>query len=233
MSLDTVSIDELIESYDVQDDPVLLAHFEPIEKRLWHMIENYADNVNEYGAVISKHLMRTSAIGMQFLSVELGFSEKAGRNFYDANLFHDLGKTHPCYHPSLWQLPHRPTPEEREEKRHHTQLGIELVDLALVKSPQELQEHPHIQLIQALQRYHHERFNAKGYEGQDITKLGQVIQAVCIIDAFDGDMIHRPHQPGQRTPEQALKRLKNAKKYQGAFDPEMLDRFIDFQLPES
>lgn len=233
MSTSFGNIDELIESYDVQDDRILDTHYCPIETRLWHMIENYADEVNEYGAIMSKHLKRTSAIGMQFITTELGFSEQAGRNFYDANLFHDLGKTHPCYDPNLWQLPHRPTPEEREEKRHHTQLGVELVDLALVKSPEELQTHPHIRVIQSIQRHHHERFDGDGYEKKDVKKLGKIIEAICIIDAFDGDMIHRPHQPAQRTAEEALKRLKEGRKYQGAFDPDMLAHFIDFQMVAS
>lgn len=225
----TTHIDELIESYDVQNDDILAAHFKPIETKLWQKIENYADTVNEYGTVMSQHLQRTSAIGMQFITTVLGFSEKAGRNFYDANLLHDLGKTHFSYDLNIWQLPHRPTPEERLEKRQHTQLGVELVDLALIKSPRALQEHPHIQLIQALQLFHHERIDSEGYEGKDAKNLGQVIQALCIIDAFDGDMIHRPHQPERRTPEMALERLKNAPKYQGAFNAEMLERFIDFQ----
>ncbi len=223
------NIDELIESYDVQSDPLLLEHFKPIEERLWHMIENYAVGINEYGAIMSQHLLRSSAIGMQFLTTELGFSEKAGRNFYDANLLQDLGKTHPCYHPSLWQLPHRPTLEERAEKRSHTQLGVELVDLAIVKSSKELQEHPHIRVIQSIQRHHHERFDSTGYEEKDVKELGKVIEAICIIDAFDGDMIHRPHQVSKRTPEEALKRLKTGDKYKGAFNPEMLERFIAFQ----
>lgn len=232
MSLFGDNVDELIESYDVQEEPLLEEHFRPIEKQLWHKIENYADEVNEYGAVMGKHLQRTSAIGMQFITSELGFSEKAGRNFYDANLMHDLGKTHPCYHPSLWQLPHRPTPEEREEKRAHTRLGVELFDLALVKTPKKIQQHPHIHLVRMLQLYHHERCDSDGYEGKDVTKMGKVIQAICIIDAFDGDMIHRPHQRAKRTPQQALERMKIGRKYKGAFDPDMLERFIAFQLPE-
>lgn len=234
--LGTHGIDELIESYDVQDDEILQQHFKPIEEKLWCKIENYADDGEEYtayGEVMSRHLQRTSAIGMQFITTELGFSEKAGRNFYDANLLHDLGKTHFSYHPSIWQLPHRPTPEEREEKRGHTQLGVELTDLAITKSPRELQEHPHIQIIQALQLYHHERIDSNGYEGLDASKLGQVIQAICIIDAFDGDMIHRPHQLSERTPEEALKRMKNGPKYENAFNSELLDRFIDFQSAAS
>ncbi len=223
-------IDELLESYDVQNDPVLITHWQPIESLLWKKIENYGGEINDYGAIMGKHLMRTSAIGMQYLSTELGFSEKAARNFYDANLLHDLGKTHPSYDPNIWQLPHRPTSEERLEKREHTQLGVELVDLSLTKAPPELQNHPHIHVVQALQRLHHERIDGEGYEGMKAGELGKAIQAICIIDAFDGDMIHRPHQPSRRTPEEALKRMQTGKKYEGAFDPENLQRFIDFQL---
>lgn len=224
------NIDELIANYDVQDDPVLNKYFKPIEEKLWGQIEHYGEDSNEYGAVVSKHLIRTSAICTQFLTQELGFSEKVGRNFYDANLLHDLGKTHPCYNPSLWQLPHRPTPEEREEKRAHTRLGVELLDLSLVKTPEELQTHPHIQVMKSIQLYHHERVDSEGYEGLDVKELGTIIEAICIVDAFDGDMIHRPHQRAQRSPEEALERMKIGRKYQGAFDPEMLQRFVDFQL---
>jgi hypothetical protein len=60
--------------------------------------------------------------------------------------------------------------------------------------------------------------------------MGKVIKMICIIDAFDGDMIHRPHQPAERTPKEALERLKNSDKYKGAFDEDILNRFIDFTL---
>jgi response regulator RpfG family c-di-GMP phosphodiesterase len=224
------NIDTLLDSYDIQDDPILTSHWKAIETNLWSRIENYAEDINNYGTVMSQHLIRTSAVGMQFIVSELGFSERAGRNFYDANLLHDLGKTHPSYDPEIWQLPHRPTQEEREEKREHTQLGVELTDMAISKSPEALVTHPHIQIVQSLQRLHHERMDAEGYEGLDASKLGQVIQAICIIDAFDGDMIHRPHQPERRSPASALERMKTGKKYGGAFEPEILQRFIDFQL---
>jgi HD-GYP domain-containing protein (c-di-GMP phosphodiesterase class II) len=226
----TASIDELIESYDVDQETLIQDEFAPVQERLWHLIESYADHMNEYGAVMSKHLQRCSAIGQAFLVQELGFSEKAGRNFYDANLLHDLGKCHPCYNPNIWQTPHRPTIEEREEKRSHTQLGVEYLDLSLAHSSDKLQKHQHIQVMKSLQLHHHERIDGNGYEGFEGTTLSQTIKMICIIDAFDGDMIHRPHQPAKRTPKEALNRLKTGLKYQGAFDEEMLNRFIDFTL---
>ncbi len=224
------NIDTLIESYDIDQDALLTGEFTPIHERLWHFIESYADNVNEYGGVMCQHLQRTSAMGQAFMVQELGFSEKAGRNFYDANLLHDLGKCHPCYDPNIWQTPHRPTPEEREEKREHTRLGVEYLDMAMTHSTEELQEHAHVRIIKSLQQHHHERMDGSGYEGKYGDSLGVLIKMICIIDAFDGDMIHRPHQPDKRTPKEALDRLKAGKKYEGAFDEKILDRFIDFTL---
>ena len=233
MSVILANIDELIESYDVQNDPVLKNHFKPIEQNLWNDIESYGEDDNEYGATLARHLMRTSAIGMHFLTTSLGFSEKAGRNFYDANLLQDLGKIHPDYETEIWALPHRPSEEERAEKRLHVERGPELIDQAIADTPDALKQHPHIQVIKAIQLYHHERVDGSGDYGLVAEKMGKVIKAICIIDAFDGDMIHRPHQLSERTPEEALKRLQDGMKYDGAFDPDMLQRFIDFQLVES
>jgi HD-GYP domain-containing protein (c-di-GMP phosphodiesterase class II) len=225
-----INIDTLIESYDVQDDDILDTYWKPIEEEFWHQIADYGVEVNEFGGILSKHLMRTSAIGMAFITNELGFSDKAGRNFYDANLLQDLGKVHSAYDINIWQLPHRPTEKEREEKRLHTTRGNEMIDEAIKDAPEALKNHPHIQVIKSVQKYHHERQDGSGQFGIKGEDLGKIIEAICIIDAFDGDMIHRPHQPAKRTPEQALERLQNGKKYQGAFDPVLLQRFIDFQL---
>lgn len=222
-------IEELIESYDVTDDAILNDHFKDIESTLWSHIEDYGAEINDYGQIVSKHLQRTSAIGAEFIKT-LGFSERAAQNFYKANLLHDLGKTHPCYDPNIWRTPHRPTQQEREEKREHTRLGVELIDLAIIKCPEELQTHPHIQLIHNLQLLHHERVDGSGYEGLKENEQCTIIKAICIIDAYDGDMIHRPHQPMKRTEEEALNRLKTGEKYQNAFDADILAQFIDFTL---
>lgn len=216
-----INIDKIIESYDIQNDPVLLTEWKPIEEKLWQQIENYGVAENEYGAVLSKHLIRTSSIGMAFITDCLGFSERAGRNFYDANLLQDLGKVHFDYNINIWSLPHRPSEEEREEKRLHMKRGNQIIDAVLKDKSKELQNHPHIQVTKAIQLYHHEKAS---------DDFGQIIKAICIIDAFDGDMIHRPHQRAKRTPEEALKRLQTASKYQGAFDQGILKRFVDFQM---
>jgi HD-GYP domain-containing protein (c-di-GMP phosphodiesterase class II) len=222
-------IDQWLESYDYDRDPVLKSYFYPIAEELWSEITSYGEQSNDYGSVLSNHLQRTSAMANMFLVEELGFSNKAGRNFFQANLFQDLGKVHPAYDEEIWDLPYRPTEEERKEKRKHSRRGNEMIDIALAEAPAPLQNHIHIQVIKSIQRYHHERVDGQGDFGKTGEQLGRAMKAICIIDAYDGDMIYRPHQPSRRTPEETFDRLLHADKYQGAFDPHILQRFIDFQ----
>lgn len=232
---DLLALDRIIESYDYDSDPLLQSEFRPIEQALWTLIESYGAGVNDFGRQMSLHLRRTAIDGMKFLVDELGFSEKAGRNFHAANLFQDLGKIHPSYNPEIWDLPHRPTEAEREEKRKHIWRGTELLQIALDESSPDLRAHPHIQtVIPALQLFHHERCDGSGPYGKSADEMGLVIKAVCIVDAKDGDMIRRGHQSDLRDEPTALRRMKSLKeydekgKYDGAFD-DVLDRYIAYR----
>ncbi|MEM8833924.1 MAG: hypothetical protein AAGB32_05230 [Pseudomonadota bacterium] len=232
MSQPECNIDELLESYDYETDPVLVSYFHPVAQSLWEDIQHYGDGINDYGKILAHHLERTSKLTEKFLVEKLGFSEKAGHNFYNANLFQDLGKIHPAYDPAIWDLPHRPTEEERAEKRKHVDRGEDLIDQAIAEEAEKLNTHPHIYVIKAVQMYHHEKVSGEGryhVEGKD---MGKAMKAICIVDAYDGDMIHRPHQPAERTPEETLKRMQEAEKYEGAFDPDILAAFIDFQAEQ-
>lgn len=232
---DLLDLDRLIESYDYERDPVLKQYFRPIEDALWGCIEHYGEGVNNFGRQMADHLRRTSLDGEKFLTDELGFSQKAGRNFHAANLFQDLGKIHPDYDPNIWDLPHRPTEEERAEKRKHPGRGPEILAVALEQAPPELREHPHVQIvIPAIQMFHHERADGKGPFGKKGDETGNVIKTVCIVDAKDGDMILRGHQNEVREEPEALLRMKGLPeydkngKYVGAFD-DLLDRYIRYR----
>lgn len=227
----TPNIDALIDSYDVETDPVLTQEFTPIMTGLLDRIRTYGAGVNDYGDIVARHLTRTSMIGREFLVAGLGLSDKIGRNFYDANLLQDLGKTHKVYGDgSIWSLPHRPSDIERSLKREHIIHGPTLLDEALADASGALKNHPHMQVIKAIQLYHHEKVDGTGHFKIHGDDLGTILKAICIVDTYDGDMIPRPHQLAMRTPEQALKRMHTSHKYQGTFDPELLQRFVDFTL---
>ncbi|NQZ13653.1 MAG: hypothetical protein HRT94_02345 [Alphaproteobacteria bacterium] len=234
-SIDLVALDEVIESYDYSTDPILSQYDHTIEDMLWRRIEHYGAGECNYGQVLSAHLRRVSLDGREFLMNELGFSDKAANNFQVANLFHDLGKTHKEYDRTIWNLPHRPTQEERLEKRLHTVRGAELFLEAIDDLPDELKNHPHLAIvIPALQIFHHERVNGSGYVGRTGDQMGKLIKALCIADCKDGDLVRRGHHVTQRTEKEALLRMKGLSeydgdcKYVGAFDA-MLDQYIHYR----
>ncbi|MAZ76024.1 MAG: hypothetical protein CMH31_01835 [Micavibrio sp.] len=234
-SIDLIALDAVIESYDYATDIVLTSNNHLIEEKLWNRIENYGEGLCNYGRTLSLHLRRVSLDGREFLMNELGFSAKAANNFQVANLFHDLGKTHESYARDIWNLPHRPTEKERTEKRLHTGFGTEIFLDAIKDLPKEAQEHPHLAIVvPALQLFHHERVDGKGYVGRQGHEMGKLIKALCIADCKDGDLVRRGHHVTQRTEKEALLRMKGLddydtnSKYHGAFD-DMLDTYIAYR----
>lgn len=226
---DLLELDEVIESYDFDTDPVLVEHFHAIENVLCHAIEAYGAGVNDYGKTVMAHLIRTSIDGRDFM-MHLGFSAHAANNFYHANLLQDLGKIHPAFDPTLWTMPDRPTPEQKKEKRTHVFRGPEILSDALQEKLNALFDHSHVNMvIPAIQLFHHERVDGTGTYGKTGEEMGRVIKIACIVDALDGDMIARPHQgKAGRTLEQALERMKTGEKYRGAFDA-LLDVYIAYR----
>lgn len=234
-SFDLNALDDVLEGYDYAADPTLQKHFRPIEDALWSLIEHYGTGVNDYGQLMAAHLRRTSLDASSFMRDELGFSDRAVRNFHAANLFHDLGKIHAAYPPQIWSLAHRPTEEERAEKRLHTLRGPKVFSIALEDASSSLLEHPHVKtVIPSLQLFHHERIDGKGHFSRTGDQMGRALKAICIVDAKDGDMIRRGHQEFHRSEAQALLRMTglpqhdDSGKYAGAFD-DMLDRYIRYR----
>lgn len=234
-SIDLVALDDVIESYDYASDPILSQFGHATEEALWNRIESYGEGDCNYGRTLSLHLRRVSLDGYEFLINGLGFSKKAANNFQVANLFHDLGKTHDDYDRTIWNLPHRPTDDERIEKRFHTGRGTEVFLDAIKDLPQEVRNHPHVAIvIPALQLFHHERVDGKGYIGRKGEQMGNLIKALCILDCKDGDLVRRGHQVTQRTEKEALLRMKSHdeydenRKYDGAFD-DMIDVYIRYR----
>lgn len=230
LEYDLISLDEIIESYDIENDPVLKEVWPRIANDLWEEIGSYGKGVNDYGGVMQGHLERISSDGRHFMA-DLSYPAHAGHNFYDAFKLSDIGKLHSDYDVGIWSLPHRPTEGEREEKRKHTLRGIDYLEQAYARYSvsDDFLNHPHIKIvIPALMLYHHERLDGKGYSGKQSHELGKTIRMACIVDAYDGDRIQRPHQPAKRTPEEAIDRmmaLDDDKKYTGAFDTDLLKKF--------
>ena len=235
--LDLIELDDAIASYDIADDPVLGEAWDSLAKQLHERLKHYGEGDNDYGKQqLWPHLQRISADGQAFLTY-LGWPDCVGRNFYDAYILSDLGKTDERYNPLIWSLPHRPSDEERELKRKHAEWGVDVLQSQFSKLNEEQKSHPHISyVIPALTAFHHERLDGKGTFGKEQDDMGQIIQIAAIVDAYDGDRIKRPHQDTQRSPIETLDRmaaLGEDKKYAGAFDDTLLNQYRHYKLESS
>lgn len=220
--------DTLLDQYEYATDPLLKQYLHAWDRVYIGAMMSYASGIGGFGRQMMAHQNRASRDGARFLKY-LGFSDRAARNFRAAMLFHDIGKTHPTYNPMFWMLYERPSPEEKAEQRKHARLGASMVQ-SLVERSRELQNHPHIQVRHAVTLYHHERIDGSGPEQFMADHLPVFAQVSCIVDAYDGDMILRPHQERPRTPRDVLRRMMAlddpGKKYAGAFSGRLLQQYV-------
>lgn len=223
--------DKLLDQYEYATDVVLRTHLHEKDRARIAAMLSYARGINSFGLQMTAHQNRVAHSGACFLKY-LGYSDRAARNYRAALLFHDMGKTHESYDPRIWMKTGRPTPEEKAHMRKHARLGADmLMDITHVLPT--LHDHPHVLVRYAVTRYHHERIDCAGPEGINISTLPVFVQASCIVDAYDGDMIARPHQTHRRTPREALRRLmaqdETDSKYAGAFNKDLIQKFVTMQ----
>lgn len=220
--------DDLLDRYDYSTDEELKDKLHAWDRTLIRAMMTYASGLSKFGQQMTTHQNRTGKIGRDFM-LSLGYSEKAAKNFRAAMFFHDIGKTHPNYNPGIWSLWERPSPEEKAEQKKHARRGADMFETLADQIG--ISSHPHFKVRHAVTLYHHERRDGTGPEGYNVTTLPQFVQISCIIDAYDGDMIHRPHQPRARTPQEAAVRLMGldgSDKYKGAFDSYLIRKFGHF-----
>lgn len=225
--------DDFLDQYDYAEDPLLRAALHAWDRMYVGAMLSYAPLTN-FGWQMTAHQNRVAKDGARFLK-HLGYSDRAAKNFRAAMLFHDIGKTHTSYNPLIWTLDDRPSDEEKALQRKHARLGAEMFTAMALKIPHML-DHPHYKIRHAVTLFHHERVDATGPERINVTKLPVFVQASCIIDAYDGDRIYRPHQERQRTKKETLDRLMGKhdvkRKYTGAFDKDLLSRYVEMKEKE-
>lgn len=222
------TIDPLLDKYDYATDPLLMKYLHKWDRVYMGAMMSYAGGIGGFGMQMMAHQNRVAHDGARFLKY-MGYSDRAARNFRAAMLFHDMGKTHPTYNPMIWVLFERPSEDEKEHQKKHARLGAGMVQSLIDRCP-ELKNHPHMQVRHSVTLYHHERVDGRGPEHFMADRLPLFAQVSCIVDAYDGDLIPRPHQQRQRTPREALRRMMvlddQDRKYAGAFNIRLLQQFV-------
>ena len=156
----------------------------------------HSQRVSEYSAMIAR---------------EYGFTEAEQENIRKAALLHDIGKI--GIPDSVLNKPGRLTDDEYAVMKTHVTRGAEILkDLTLI-------DH----VVEGA-RYHHERYDGRGYpdglKGEDIPLYGRII---AIADAFDAMTANRVYRKRQDF-DYVMGELHKGRGTQ--FDPELLDIFL-------
>ena len=158
----------------------------------------------------SKHSQRVADYSAM-ISAEYGFTKEEQENLHKAALLHDIGKI--AIPDSVLNKPGRLTDEEYAIMKTHVTRGAEILkDFTLI-------DH----VVEGA-RYHHERYDGRGYpdglKGEEIPLYGRII---AIADAFDAMTANRVYRQRQDF-DYVLSELHKNRGTQ--FDPELLDIFL-------
>lgn len=122
----------------------------------------------------------------QMIAEKLGFSEEACKNIYYIGLLHDCGKVH--IPDSILKNPGKLTAEEYEIMKKHTEYGAEV-----------LKDFTSIRGISVGAKYHHERYDGKGYpsslKGEEIPLIARIIGVADSFDAMNSKRCYRDKLP--------------------------------------
>ncbi|RSK28710.1 HD-GYP domain-containing protein [Bacillus sp. HMF5848] len=153
----------------------------------------------------------------QILAAELSeFTGEQLKTFKYSCLLHDIGKIY--IHDDILRKPSSLTDEEYDEIKKHTTVGADAV--MKIEGFED-----HVPIV----KYHHERWDGKGYpdgvRGEDIPVLARV---TAIADAFDAMTSNRAYRNALSF-EEAHRRLINGSGTQ--FDPHLVT-YIDKVIPK-
>ena len=139
------------------------------------------------------------------LAEKLGKDEQECNEVYYAGLLHDVGKI--GVPENIINKDGRLTDEEFEKIKQHPDMGAQIL--------QSIDEYPFLSLGA---RYHHERYDGKGYpqklKGTDIPEFARIISVADSSDAMTSKRSYRDPIPQQKVREEFVKGMGSQ------FDPE-------------
>ena len=143
-------------------------------------IANTIDARDEYTKGHSSRVADYSAL----LAHKLGLSKEEVKEVYSIALLHDIGKI--GIPDSILNKPGKLTNEEFQIMKNHTVIGGNILkDMSILKN------------IDLGAKYHHERYDGKGYpdglKGEDIPFIARIISVADAFDAMTSDRVYRKH----------------------------------------
>ncbi|MBY0515665.1 MAG: HD-GYP domain-containing protein [Bacteriovoracaceae bacterium] len=163
------------------------------------------------------HSMRVAYFSLVTGS-ELGLTEDEMKELELSAIFHDIGKIGTP--DQVLNKPSRLTEEEFAIMKQHPELSYEI-----------LKEYPSLEKIGLNARYHHERYDGRGYpEGMKGEEIPLFARIILIADTFDAMTSTRPYRKGLDY-SVAFDELNQFSGSQ--FDPKCVTAFIEGMRKES
>lgn len=166
-----------------------------------------------------KHIIRIKkfsaclARAMMEMYPELGVDEKQVELIEKASAMHDIGKI--AIPDSILLKPGKLTNEEFEVMKSHTTKGCEIINTI-----EEFQGKDYYDMCYQICRYHHERFDGRGYpEGLKGEEIPLCAQIVSVADVYDALVSKRVYKSAYEK-EKAYEMIKNGEC--GIFSPYLM-----------
>ena len=157
-----------------------------------------------------QHVIRVTAYAM-LLAEQAGLSPAALERMRMGGLLHDIGKV--AIPDAVLNKPGQLTDDEFDLIKSHAAVGDEI--LAGI---------PNLAYARPMVRWHHERFDGRGYPdglaGHDIPLEARIM---CIADSYDAMTSDRPYRPGMPH-DQAVVEIERCAGAQ--FDPDLSPLFV-------
>ena len=137
-----------------------------------------------------------------------------------ASAVHDIGKI--GIDEKILNKPGKLTKEEFEIMKQHTVIGASMID-----KMEQYKDEPLIQIAHEICRWHHERYDGRGYpdglKGEEIPISAQVVSLSDVYDALVSERVYK----SAYTHEEAMKMILNGEC--GTFQPLLLECLEDIQ----
>lgn len=157
----------------------------------------HSDRVSEYSVLIGE---------------KMGLSEKDLETLKIGGLFHDIGKI--GISDNILRKQSKLSDDEFSEIKHHTEIGARILSSASV-----------FKEIIPIVKYHHERYDGKGYHGntagEDIPLMARI---TAVADSFDAMNSKRPYRDKL---EMSVIKDEISKNRGTQFDPRVADTFLN------
>lgn len=185
--------------------------YEKLEKAYMESIQTIRYTVEAKDTYTRGHSDRVSEYSV-LIGEKLGMSKEDIRRLQIGGLFHDVGKI--GVPDNILQKNDKLTDDEYSEIKNHPTIGAQILSTASI-----------FQDIIPIVKYHHERYDGKGYpcrlKGKDIPYLARI---TAVADAFDAMTSKRVYRDSLSI-DVVISEIEKNKGTQ--FNPEIADVFLD------